>query len=474
MLFNSYIFILLFLPISLLGYYYLNRLPQAILSKIWLIACSFVFYTYVNPIYVIILILSIGINYILHWLLTTPNTSISSANTINSNYRIIILCIGVTGNVLPLFYFKYYNFFITNLNSLFNTDYILKNIILPLGISFFTFQQIALLVDSYKGDAIRYKFIDYCAFISFFPQISSGPISLHSELIPQFTAPERKFFSSYYFAQGLRYFSMGLAKKVLIADTLGQAVQIGFDNYRGLNSLSACFVMFAYTLQIYFDFSGYTDMAVGIGKMFHIDLPINFTSPYKSKSISEFWKSWHITLTRFFTKYVYIPLGGNRKGKYRTYLNIFIIFALSGLWHGSNWTFVLWGILHGVALILYRIFRKWWDKVPAIIGIICTFIYVNFAWIVFRSNSLIESKYFVGHLLGGGGGALMNEIATVFPVNAYLFLALCFAIVFLMPSSHEIVKKEKWTIRNALFDVILVVLSMLSLSEVSTFLYYTF
>ncbi len=468
MLFNSYIFIFLFLPIALLGYYTLNHFHKYTISKGWLIACSLVFYAYINPIYVIILLLSICGNYTLHRLLLTNKFQNPIA------LKRAILCLGLIGNLLPLFYFKYYNFFITNLNNLFNTDYILKNIILPLGISFFTFQQIALLVDSYKGEASQYKFIDYSVFVSFFPQISSGPISLHSELIPQFIDSERKNFSSLYFAQGLRYFSIGLAKKVLVADTLGRAVQIGFDNYKGLNSVSACFIMVAYTLQIYFDFSGYSDMAVGLGKLFHIDLPINFTSPYKAKSIAEFWKGWHITLTRFFTKYIYIPLGGNRKGTFRTYLNVFIVFFLSGLWHGSNWTFVVWGILHGAALILYRIFRKWWDKLPRILGIICTFIYINFAWIIFRSNSLIESKYFIGHLINGGSGGLTADISAVFPINAYVFLVVCLINVFLLPNSHEIVKKEKWTIKYALLDVIMLIFSILSLSEVSTFLYYTF
>ena len=232
-----------------------------------------------------------------------------------------------------------------------------------MGISFFTFQQVSYLVDSYRTQETRdYGFIEYTLFVLFFPQLIAGPIVLHKEMIPQFRNEHNRIFNSENFSRGMYIFAIGLFKKVLIADTFSQAVAIGYNNVENLSSLEALLVSFSYTFQIYFDFSGYCDMAIGISSMFNINLPQNFNSPYKSTSIIDFWNRWHMSLTRFLREYVYFPLGGSRKGKVRTYVNVMIVFLVSGIWHGANWTFIVWGIMHGVAQCLNRMFKNIWAK----------------------------------------------------------------------------------------------------------------
>ena len=263
-----------------------------------------------------------------------------------SNWKKAIFIIGLLSNIGILFYYKYMGFFIQNINVLFKTNFLITKLLLPLGISFFTFQQLSYVIDSYLGRVKTYSFRQYVLFVTFFPQLIAGPIVLHDEIIPQFKNIDKKTFNWNNFSEGLMAFSFGMAKKVIIADSFGNVVNYGFANLAGLDSTNAIFTMLSYTIQIYFDFSGYCDMATGIAKMFNIDLPINFNSPYKALSITEFWKRWHITLTRFLRTYIYFPLGGNRKGQCRTYLNLFIVFLVSGLWHGANYTFIVWGILH--------------------------------------------------------------------------------------------------------------------------------
>lgn len=238
------------------------------------------------------------------------------------------------------------NFFLEKVNSLFHMDFKIMQIVLPLGISFYTFQQISFLIDTYKEN-ITYKFIDYAEFVCFFPQLVAGPIVSH-DMIAQFKDKERKRINFDNISRGLFLFSTGVLKKIIIADTFAKAVDWGFSNVGTMSSLDAIIVMIAYTFQIYFDFSGYSDMAVGLAAMFNINIPCNFDAPYQADSIIDFWKRWHITLTQFLRKYIYYPLGGSKKGRERTYFNIFIVFFISGIWHGANWTFIVWRIIHGM------------------------------------------------------------------------------------------------------------------------------
>ena len=309
MLFNSYVFVLLFLPLCVTGYFLLNRF-KAEAANVFLLGMSLWFYGYLNPNYLAIICSSIVINYLLCLMMRRFGKETSAQGR-----RKGILILGILINLGILGYFKYADFFISNFNAVFRKDVGLLRIALPLGISFFTFQQISYVVDTYHDSASATDFITYACYVSFFPQLVAGPIVTQDEFLPQFQNPRNRKVNWDNVAHGSYLFVLGLAKKVMIADIFGQVVETGYTVIPDLNSPSAMFFIFSYTMQIYFDFSGYCDMAMGIGKMFNVELPVNFDSPYRAIGIADFWKRWHVTLTRFFTKYVYIPLGGNRKGQ---------------------------------------------------------------------------------------------------------------------------------------------------------------
>ena len=397
MLFNSYVFVFAFFPIVILGYFGLNHLKQYKASKIFLTGASLYFYGYFNWSYLLIIISSIILNYIFSNILLSKKA--------NSILRKTVFGIALAANLGSLAVFKYFDFFVSNINSVFKVSLPILNLLLPLGISFFTFQQLSYIVDSYKKDVPKYSFFDYALFVTYFPQLIAGPIVTHDEMVPQFADKSKKKFNADNFGCGLYGFALGLGKKVILADTFGLVVDAAFADVSGLGTLNAIFVMLAYTFQIYFDFSGYSDMAMGIGKMMNIEITQNFDSPYKAIGIVDFWKRWHITLTRFFTRYIYVPLGGNRKGTLRTYINIFIVFCVSGLWHGANWTFILWGILHGLASVIARVidnktglFSKNNSKPLKVILWIATFAFLNLTWVIFRADSITQAFEFYKEL----------------------------------------------------------------------------
>lgn len=477
MLFNSYIFILFFLPLAFAGYFFLNFIKRNRLAQMWLIIMSLWFYGYFNVGYLWIICFSIIFNFLL-----------SRRISRNDRYKKMLLMIGITFNLGSIFYFKYFDFFIESVNALFCSDFELQHILLPLGISFFTFQQISFLVDTYKGEIEDYNFVEYALFVVFFPQLVAGPIVFHEEMIPQFCSIEKKRINGDNIAAGLYMFAVGLFKKVLLADTLGRAVTWGYETVWDMTSLEILIVSLCYTFQLYFDFSGYCDMASGIGRMFNIDLPVNFNSPYRSCSVLEFWDRWHMTLTRFLKKYVYIPLGGNRKGTLYTYINIMLVFLLSGLWHGAGWTFVIWGAVHGLANFLNRIFKNVWDKVYAGVRWVCTFLFINCTWIIFRADSLEKAWCFIKKLFCMNTLSVRAElfdsvrlvefdflerkfgIIDGFYILALLFIS--FLIVLAGKNCYEREFTPTW--KNAFFVVILLVWSIMSLSGVSTFLYFNF
>ncbi len=387
MLFNSYTFILLFLPLSLVGYFSLNRCIGHTAGKIWLTLMSLWFYGYFNPQYLWIIVASVLINYGLYRLLEQRGRTAAGR---------ALLTLGVLLNIGVLFYYKYFDFVRANIGALLNREFDLLGLLLPLGISFFTFQQVGFLIDTYKGETGHCRFTDYALFVTFFPQLIAGPIVTYDEMLGQFADETRTHFRASDFAKGIYAFSLGLAKKVLLADVIGNAANYGYDNVASLSGLTAFLTMLCYMLQIYFDFSGYCDMARGIGMMFRIDLPVNFLSPYKGTNVDELWRGWHITLTRFLKKYVYFPLGGSRKGEARTYLNILINMTVCGLWHGAAWTFVAWGGLHGLALCVHRLWlslrrRRGLTRsgpVGIVLGVLATFHCVAFCLVVFRADSI--------------------------------------------------------------------------------------
>lgn len=410
MLFNSYVFVLAFFPVVLIGYFGLNHCKKYFAAKVFLVLCSLFFYGYYNWWYLFIICLSVLFNYEFSQILLKYN---------KARVRKIVFAISLFLNLGSLFVFKYYDFFISNINTVFQSSIPFLHLALPLGISFFTFQQLSYIIDSYKGDRnIRqYSFWDYALFVTYFPQLIAGPIVTHDEMVPQFADLRKKKFDYDNFAAGLYGFALGLAKKVLLADTFGVIVDSGFSDISNLGCYNAVFVMLAYTFQIYFDFSGYCDMATGIGKMMNIDITMNFDSPYKAIGIVDFWKRWHITLTRFFTRYIYIPLGGNRKGESRTYLNILIVFLISGIWHGANWTFILWGILHGIANVITRLLSKktrlFTYSSPRVVKALlwlATFLFVNITWVIFRADSIGQAFDFLKQLFVVNGASINYEL----------------------------------------------------------------
>lgn len=484
MLFNSYIFILLFLPLCLCGWYGLNRIRLYAVAQLFLLAMSLWFYGYFNPSYLPIIILSIIFNY---------SASQLMKKTSNHKMKRAQMIFSVLVNIGCLFYYKYFDFFISNVNALFSKDYTLLNLILPLGISFFTFQQISYVVDAYRGEIENCNFLEYACFVTYFPQLIAGPIVTHDELIPQFMDQSKKVICWNNMAKGCYIFVLGLAKKVLIADRFGQIANFGFGNIPELNLISGILVILAYTFQVYFDFSGYCDMAVGLGKMMNIELPVNFDSPYKALTITEFWNRWHKTLTRFFTKYVYIPLGGNRKGTLRTYINIMIVYLVSGLWHGANWTFIVWGILHGLFSVFTRYKKDYFEKLHPVCSWMILFLFLNLTWTIFRADTLRDVYLLMKQMCYLPFGQAAPEILSVFgsdtvvtllkipnyyaEFSMMVLLMVYMAALFVVlgtPNAYERMQKMKFGVLQALITSVLLIVSIFSLSGVSTFLYFNF
>ena len=524
MLFNSYIFIFLFFPICLLGFYGLRH-KNSTLAKIWLTGFSLWFYGYFNIRYLCIMIFSILMNYGAYQLIRRGKN------------KKLILFTGVSANLLLLFYFKYFDFFVENINAVFGSSFALRHILLPLGISFFTFQQISFLADTYRGELKECSFVDYALFVSFFPQLIAGPIVTHDEMLPQFKEIGKKKFDENSFCRGLFIFVLGMGKKVLIADTFGVAVDAGYSMVESLGSIDAVLVMLFYTLQLYFDFSGYCDMAIGIGKMMGIEIALNFNSPYKACNIIDFWKRWHITLSRFFTKNIYIPLGGNRKGQARMYVNLFLVFFLSGVWHGAGWNYILWGVMHGVLYCVTRwlqmrakaqvakkrnadevvvVENNTTDKngkdeateqqitrtkIPVggalihVCKVFATFLYVNMAWVFFRSSSIEQAIALFKRIFTGGIALPVEAIYDAFNLDEFWYvmkvlhltdfsfsnyiLMLVFTVVILLvtffgKNVHEMAAKWKMSWISAVVVAVVFIWCVVSLSGVSTFLYFNF
>jgi alginate O-acetyltransferase complex protein AlgI len=536
MLFNSYIFIFLFLPLALLGWYTLNHF------RFYRTACAFIslmslwFYAYFNKKYLLIILFSIAMNYGISALLSLLEKKAACdtarADSVPSHaVRRVFLVLGISANLALFFYFKYYDFFIENINALFHADFTLRHILLPLGISFFTFQQLSFLIDRCRGEARHYPFLDYVTFVTFFPQLIAGPIVLYDEMMPQFADISRRRLNSDSFARGIQLFVTGLAKKVLLADILAIPANYGFSMTYYMDTVTTWLVLLSYTLELYFDFSGYCDMAMGIGKMFNIELPINFNSPYQSANIREFWQRWHITLQRFFTRYVYFPLGGSRKGTARTILNILIVFALSGLWHGAAWTFIAWGVIHGILMIWddlgimvpaeagrnaagqtplnadpaspphkhhYFLKKAPFLVIPRWLGQILTMFFFMLSLIFFRSESMTYAiemfrtlfrfrwpgyvfltaqnlapteLYVVNKFLSSRFPSLVQPAALILWLA---ILAISSWIVFTRKNSVALVKETTFSARTVIFTVVLFVWCVISLSGVSTFLYFNF
>ena len=386
MFFNSWEFVLVFLPVTFLVYFWLNKIRLVLAGKFWLVFANIFFYAYWNVEYLSLLLGSLLINFIIGKRLS--NNQISHQSAIS---RKNLLISGVFINLLLLCYFKYTDFLIENFNHFSGTHLIPPGIVLPLAISFFTFQQIAYLVDSYRGKTEECDLLNYALFVTFFPQLIAGPIVHHKEMMPQFKSRWTLVMCYRNVLKGLYIFGLGLFKKVAIADTFAIWANFGFDGSVDLDLFTAWATSLSYTFQLYFDFSGYCDMAIGAALLFNIKLPLNFNSPYKAINIQDFWRRWHITLSHFLRDYLYVPLGGNRGSSSRICFNVMATFVLGGLWHGAGWMFVIWGALHGTAFIVYRFWRSQGRSLPNFLAWLITFIFVNFAWVFFRAKTVDDA-----------------------------------------------------------------------------------
>lgn len=489
MLFNSYEFIFFFLPVTFLFYFWLNkkRLTQA--SKAWLVFASLFFYSWWNIIYLPLILGSILFNFSL-------GTSISRIKALEikkSVSRKTLLGFGIVSNLLLLAYFKYMDFFIANINLLTGTQWDLMHILLPLGISFFTFTQIAYLVDAYRDEVKEMDYLNYTLFVTFFPHLLAGPILHHKEMMPQFDSLKSKAIHYENIAAGLFLFSIGLFKKVVIADTFAGWANAGFETTAALNLFEAWAASLSYTFQLYFDFSGYTDMALGVALLFNIRLPINFNSPYKALDIQDFWRRWHITLSRFLRDYIYIPLGGNRRGEFRTYANLFTVFLIGGLWHGASWMFVAWGALHGTAIVLHRAWQRLGQKMNTFLAWFITFNFINITWIFFRAKEWEDAANILSGMIGLNGIMLPEKYAQYFLEttngiiqfgNVYeqidgkaqttVYIILGFILVLTLKNSMEQLTNFKPTRSNLMYTITLFLTSMSMLSYASEFLYFNF
>ena len=472
MLFNSYDYLLWFLPAALGTYFLLGRSPLA--AQAWLTAASLVFYGWWNPLHLPLVVGSIVFNF-------------AVARALQRGGRRAILVLGVAANLAVLGVFKYADFFLANAAQLTDTAPPLLHLSLPLGISFFTFTQIAYLVDVHRRKASEPVFVNYALFVTFFPHLLAGPILHHSEMMPQFADRSNKRAQAGNLAAGLFLLTIGLAKKVLLADTFAPIADAGFAAPTTLAPLSAWLAAIAYAMQIYFDFSGYTDMALGAARMFNIRLPINFDSPYRATDIRDFWHRWHITLSRFLREYLYVPLGGNRHGEFRTAAGVLTTFLLGGLWHGAAWTFVIWGLLHGAAMIVFRCWRQIGFPLPLALARALTFLFVTVAWVFFRATSLegacsmLRAMAGMNRVPASQAGDWLAQVqatlagALVVPPALTLLPPLVgLAIVWRRVNSNELALRFRPTVAGAVLVALALPLCVLQLARVTPFLYFNF
>lgn len=528
MLFNSYFFIFCFLPVTLAVFFVIGARGHHRIAISWLVAASLFFYGWWNPSYLGLILASVLFNYSVGVALGEPGAG---------HTRKLLLIFGVTANLCLIGYFKYTNFFIDTFNTVLRTEYNLKTIILPLAISFFTFQQIAYLVDAYRKKTREYNFLHYCLFITFFPQLIAGPIVHHKDMLPQFNRKAIYRFNYRYLSIGITIFIFGLCKKVVLADNIAPVATLVFDaskNNVPLTMFEAWTGALAYTFQLYFDFSGYSDMAVGVAHMIGIRLPLNFNSPYQAVNTIDFWRRWHITLSNFLRDYIYIPLGGSRMGNVRRYVNLMITMLLGGLWHGAGWTFVVWGALHGFFLIVNHAWHnirrsmgqnlKRSTRFGRAAGRLLTFFSITCAWVFFRAENfdsavrLLKSmagvnsralpvrlnEFVAGvnmwlsakgvHLEGllSNGAAATLEDNVQFTVVQLFFLVTLFIIAWFMPNTIDLMKacnpvisssakttplfalKFRFSMPWAVTVGLLFSVAILSLGQATEFLYFQF
>lgn len=473
MLFNSYEFLLLFLPITLAGYLLLNRLRLGTAANAWVLAASLFFYAWWDAAYLPLILGSILFNYTIGNLLV--ESRVLKKRVVSQR---ALLLTGIGGNLLLLGYFKYADFFLGSVNAVFGSELPLLNIVLPLGISFFTITQIAFLIDAYEGLVEERKLLNYALFVTFFPHLLAGPILHHKEMMPQFDRLRNKVLNWRNLALGLFLFSVGLFKKVVIADPLSPVVRAGFDAAPTLNFAEAWTASLAYTLQLYFDFSGYSDMAIAAGLMFNIRLPVNFHSPYKATGIIDFWKRWHMTLTAFITTYVYTPIlrAFGRVTFARSLVAVFLAMFVSGIWHGAGWTFVIWGSLHGAALVVNHLWRKRKRKMPVLGGWLLTFLFINVSFVFFRAANWSDAMKVLKGMVGLGDIEFGRQALAALHVESetYFLLGLALILALIGRNSMQLVEKFRPDWKHCVFTAVILCYALFNMGKVSEFLYFQF
>jgi alginate O-acetyltransferase complex protein AlgI len=504
MLFNSYEFIFCYLPIVFALFFIISQSSHR-LAALWLACASVFFYGWWSPYFTILLIASVIFNYISGYLIGHMREG-----------KKVVLIISIALNLTLLGTFKYLNFFIQTIDSA-GGHIPLLNIVLPAGISFFTFTQIAFLVDTYRGIANEYNFIHYLLFVTWFPHLIAGPVLHHKQMMPQFSLKGTYVVNPQSIAVGITLFSLGLFKKVMLADQLALYANPIFDaaaNGGHPQIIESWIGALAFTLQLYFDFSGYTDMAIGLSRLFNVKFPLNFNSPYKACNIIDFWRRWHITLSTFLRDYLYIPLGGNRKGVMRRHFNLMATMLLGGLWHGAGWNFVIWGGLHGIYLIINHAWRTYFKFAPTnnfyrITATAVTFVAVVVAWVPFRAKNIGSTIIMLKSMAGFNGISLpkslachlnatlckyisFSDIITVTTFQIYemvIWIGFGLAIVWCLPNSQEWLAKYSPALQEvcassriawkprALYGVIIglmFIVTIMHINRVSEFLYFQF
>ena len=491
MLFNSYEFIFAFLPISFFVYFYLNSKKLTTAAKAWLVFTSLFFYSWWNITYLPLILISILFNY------TITNTMIEYDKSRRKYFsKRSLLHAGLLFNIGLLVYFKYMDFFISNTNTISGSDIELLHLVLPLAISFFTLQQIAFLIDSYEGLVKEKNFLDYTIFVTFFPQLIAGPIVHHKEMMPQFANVRNKVKNYKNIAIGLFIFSIGLFKKVVIADTFAVWATQGFDVATTLNLFEAWATSLSYTFQLYFDFSGYTDMAIGAALLFNIKLPINFNSPYKATGMIDFWQRWHITLSNFITTYIYTPIvrSFDRLTFHKAMFATVITFLIAGLWHGASWMFIIFGGLHGLGLIINHYWKKRKIKLNVVLAWFITFNFVNITFVFFRAKEWDDAVKVLGSMFSLDNIVLPNFLASkLASLSKYgiefgalatnlsaagkdliIWLLIGFILILVFKNSMDKLKLFKPSAINSFVFIMAFTISLYKLSGYSEFLYFRF
>lgn len=475
MFFTSPLFLFGFLPATLAAYYLAARARHGQLAQWFLILASMVFYGYWNTLYLGLLLCSLSINFVVGKRLSARPS------------RVLLSC-GLVFNLSLLAYFKYTDFAIENLNAAFGQDLSLLHILLPLGISFFTFQKIGYLVDCYRGLVDEHDPRRFMLFVLFFPQLIAGPIVHHAEIIPQLKRhQDRPVPNPKLIAQGLFFIVIGLFKKVLIADSIGAYADLGFSRVADLTFVDSWTTALAYSLQLFFDFSAYSEIAVGLALLFGIRLPQNFNSPYKATSITDFWRRWHITLGAFMRSYLYIPLGGNKGGIGTQMLAVVATMVIGGIWHGAAWTFVAWGALHALLLAIHKLWIKTGLRITPSVAVAVTLMSVISAWVPFRATSIADSVRILRVMYGldgialpalysllSGGNWLPTAANTVFHGHEILWLILGVTWCLKMPNTYELWDKVTPSLRWAAGTGALGISVALSLGAPTSFMYWSF